>query len=812
MTMNLKSLLSATLLFAATGLRAGGAMRAPAYPLVTIDPYTNIWSMSDTLYSDATRHWTGAEHPIKGVLTVDGVGYRFMGTDFITAEMLAPTSEWGEWDARYTFSAPDADWFRPGYDDSSWRVGAGAFATENSGGKPVMIRSEFCKTGGNTSWTTDDIWIRRTVDLPDDIRLKDVFVEYTHDDGAEIYINGMCVVDTGAEDGEHRREKLPIDVVAHLHPGKNIMAVHCRNTGGYGVIDFGLTAQEKREPKDTRMAKQTFVKCLPTRTVYGFECGEVQLELTFTAPFLPDDLELASRPVNYISYNVKSADGKLHDVRIRFEVSPLLSVDYPGHPTLERIGTVGNLTFLSSGTTTQKVLEKWGDDRRIDWGYVYLCADNHDTSFAVDDKRLSLIRSLGAVKNSSGYVLLGYDDRFSIQYLGENLRPYWNRTGRETITAQFEKASKEYARILSRCEQFDCRLMAEAAAAGGAEYADLCALAWRQTFAAHKLAASPKGELLYLSKENFSNGSIGTVDLSYPSIPLFLLYNIDLAKGLMNPIFDYCASEGWDKPFAAHDIGRYPRANGQNYGGDMPVEESGNMLIMAAAIAHAEGDAGYALKHWPALTQWVEYLEEYGLDPENQLCTDDFAGHFAHNANLSIKAILGIASYGYLAGRSGDARTEQEYMDKARQMAAEWASMADDGDHYRLTFDKPGTWSQKYNLVWDKIFGWNIFPPEIARKEIAYYLRRQNRYGVPLDNRAAYTKTDWILWSAAMADDIADFKALVHPVWLFMHETEDRVPMSDWIRTDTPHSQPFRNRSVVGAYFIKLLETKTHKR
>ncbi len=486
-------------------------------------------------------------------------------------------------------------------------------------------------------------------------------------------------------------------------------------------------------------------------------------------------------------------------------------MDYPGHPTVERIETDGKLTFLSSGTATQRVLEKWGDDRRIDWGYVYLCADNRNTSFSIDDKRLSLIRSLGAVKKSSGYVMLGYDDRFSIQYLGENLRPYWNRTGRETIGSQFEKAAKEYDRILSRCERFDRRLMADAAAAGGAEYADLCALAWRQTFAAHKLVESPKGELLYLSKENFSNGSIGTVDLSYPSVPVFLLYNIDLAKGLMNPIFDYCASEGWNKPFAAHDIGRYPRANGQNYGGDMPVEESGNMLIMAAAIAHAEGDAGYALKHWPALTQWVEYLEEYGLDPENQLCTDDFAGHFAHNANLSVKAILGIASYGYLAGRAGDARTEKEYMDKARQMAAEWASMADDGDHYRLTFDKPGTWSQKYNLVWDKIFGWNIFPPEIARKEIAYYLRQQNRYGLPLDNRAAYTKTDWILWSATMADDIADFKALVHPVWLFMNETEDRVPMSDWIWTDTPHSQPFRNRSVVGAYFIKLLETKANR-
>ena len=808
MKMTLKSLLTATFLLTATGLCAGSVLRAPAYPLVTIDPYTNIWSMSDTLYSDATRHWTGAEHPIKGVLTVDGVNYRFLGTDFITKEMLAPTSEWGRWEARYTFTPPADDWFLPDFDDSLWDTGAGAFSTEDTKGKPVMIRNEYCKIGGNTSWPTDDIWLRRVVELPDDIKLKDVFVEYSHDDGAEIYINGIRVVDTGVKDGEHMMEKLPVDVVARLHPGKNIMAVHCRNTGGYGVIDFGLVARQKRMPEDTRTARQTFVKFLPTQTIYGFECGNVNLQLTFTAPFLPDDLELASRPVNYISYEVKSTDGKAHDVDVRFEVSPLLAVDYPSHPTVERIETVGDLVLLSSGTTTQSILGKWGDDRRIDWGYVYLCADNHDTTCRVDDKRLSMTRSLGSVKKSAGFVMLGYDDIYSMQYLGENLRPYWNRTGKETIVSQFKKAADEYSRIIGRCEKFDRKMMADATAAGGEEYADLCALAWRQTFAAHKLVQSPDGELLYLSKENFSNGSIGTVDLSYPSVPIFLLYNIELAKALMNPIFDYCESKEWDKPFAAHDIGRYPLANGQNYGGDMPVEESGNMLIMAAAIARAEGNAAYALKHWPALTQWAAYLEDYGLDPENQLCTDDFAGHFAHNANLSIKAILGIASYGYLAGMSGDAEKEKEYMNKARKMAAKWETMANDGDHYRLTFDKPDTWSQKYNLVWDKIFGWEIFSPEIIRKEIAYYLKNQNRYGLPLDSRKAYSKTDWIIWTATMADDIDDFKAFVHPVWLFMNETEDRVPMSDWIWTDAPHSQPFRNRSVVGAYFIKLLETK----
>ncbi len=600
------------------------------------------------------------------------------------------------------------------------------------------------------------------------------------------------------------------------------------------------------QPDGIPAMRQTGLTVTPTRSIFQFEDGGVALTVEFCSPLLPDDLEILSRPVTYLTFGVRAVDGGTHMVELYTDITGEWAVDKPGQKVVwgraDQLGILG----LKLGTKEQPVLEKKGDDLRIDWGHVYLAAPiaegvrvvaagaelSRDGFVRVgalpelDDLRmprradddwpvLAWSAPLGGVAADavSRRVMLAYDDEWSIELMGEKLRPWWRCNGMDAA-GMLAAANTDADMLLERCRAFDAELTADLEKAGGAPYARLCALAYRQAMAAHKLAAGKDGKPLLFSKENFSNGCIATVDVTYPSAPVFLLLNTALLRALTAPVMDYAASDRWPWPFAPHDLGTYPKANGQAYGGgekteenQMPVEESANLVLLAAALARAEGGTAFAEAYWPQLAGWAAYLREKGLDPENQLCTDDFAGHLAHNANLSLKAILALGGYAQLCGARDMAAERDEYRALAEGMAKEWMEMAGGGagGAYRLAFDKPGTWSQKYNLVWDRLLGLDLFPPEVAQKETAQYLKALNRYGLPLDNRKDYTKIDWIVWSATLSGNRADFDAIIAPAYAFAQETPDRVPLTDWYDTVTGKVVGFQARSVVGGLFLPML-------
>ena len=568
-----------------------------------------------------------------------------------------------------------------------------------------------------------------------------------------------------------------------------------------------------------------------TATTYTFENDKVRLCCRFTSPLILSDPLLVSRPCTYIDFMVekKNAD----NVQLDFIVSD----DLVRQEKDEVAGFAGtfkqDFSYASMGRMRQQPLGSSGDHTTIDWGYVYLAGN--DKSTITYDAANEAIRCQAADLNGQTTLILAYDDLASINYFGEWRKAYWT-TRYKTILEAISAAFADQKKVCRQASEIDCEIEAKAKKIGGDEYAFLCAMSYRHAIAAHKLITDEDKNLIFLSKENDSNGCIGTVDVSYPSVPLFMLYNTEYVKGMLRPIFRFADCDVWTYDFAPHDVGRYPYAWGQVYGrsdeenkrfrsenqfvyppyymypsgsnvyglrDQMPVEECGNMLIMTAMVCRMEKNASFALPYMETLKTWREYLIRYGADPGEQLCTDDFAGHLSHNTNLSVKAIMGIEGYAQIAALAGEKDEAKKYHKIAADMASDWEKRAKADDHYQLVFGEgeKDTWSLKYNLVWDKLWKSGLFSDEVYEKELAYYKKKANRYGTPLDSRAVYTKSDWILWCAAM-DNTA---ALIQPVAAYLKETTTRVPFSDWYQTDSGRYCYFIARSVQGGIFMPML-------
>ncbi|MCR4809428.1 MAG: DUF4965 domain-containing protein [Prevotella sp.] len=777
-------------------------LRLPSVPLIVSDPYFSLWSPYDKLTDGTVRHWTDAEKPLEGILCVDGQHYRWMGDgQQVLLSPITPMADDGDsWTGRVSHTKQDnTNWAQPSFNDSNWKEEKAAWGS----------RGEYPHVHNSWSDANSDLYVRRTVDLKASDLKDDLYMVYSHDDVFEIFINGTKVVDTGETWKEDERLHFDDHLKRLLHEGKNVMAVHCHNTSGGAYTDFGLF-KNVNVNANIETARQKSVDVLATNTYYTFICGPVELDVVFTAPMLIDDYDLLSSPINYISYQVRSTDGREHDVQLQITATPEMALNKAGQATR----TEDLPEYVRTGTIEQPILAKKGDGICIDWGYFYISKANGQATVE-QTGNLSLLRyehDFGKTRHASSFMMLGYDEVQDIEYMYKRYKGYWAHGGTVSIFQMFNRMKSQYQNIMQRCRAFDKMIYDDGLAAGNEHYAEILSASYRHVIAAHKLFQDDEGNLLFFSKENNSNGCVNTVDLTYPEAPLFLCYNPELQKAMMTSIFDYSLSGRWTKPFAAHDLGTYPIANGQVYGADMPLEEAGNMLTLAAQLCKLDGNTNYVDKYWDVITTWADYLSENGQDPANQLCTDDFAGHWAHNANLSVKAIMGITGYAEMARMKGLNSVADNYLTRAREMAQKWEKDAREGDHYRLAFDRQDTWSQKYNMVWDKLWQTNIFPSGTMERDIQYYLKKQNKYGLPLDCRKDYTKNDWIMWTAAMATDTKTFLRFVEPVYLYMNETESRVPTSDWYDTKTGRMVGFKARSVIGGFWMKVFMDKYNKK
>ncbi len=569
----------------------------------------------------------------------------------------------------------------------------------------------------------------------------------------------------------------------------------------------------------TAKAAQADLQITAMSTEYTFALPGVTLVATFTAPMFLDDYDLLSRPANYLKLSAAASDGEDHRISVKISVGEEICQDKRRQADLVIAQEMlEDISLISMASEQQPILLRFGDDVRIDWGTFYLsCAGGVASSGRIFDRNaMTMYVSMEKdISREDALLVFAYDDIKSIDYFHDRLTSWWNRDGAD-IREIIRIAHRDYEELKKKADAFDSQLIADATACGGWQYAELLSLAYRQVLAAHKLVVDTDGALLYISKECFSNGCAATADVSYPSTPLFLLYNPRLIHAMMRPIFKYAKMPDWPHAFAPHDVGTYPILWGQTYGGtledvQMPIEECGNMLIMMAASCLACEDFSYAREELLLLKQWAEYLVKHGADPENQLCSDDFAGHSPHNCNLAVKAIMGVKAMGIICDRLG---IESYYHDAARQMAQEWEQKAVKADgSYKLAFDNEAAFSLKYNMVWDKLFDTHVFSEKVARNDFACYLTKRMPYGIPLDSRATYSKSDWITWAATLAEKQEDFETVIASLWNAYHCSTSRVPMTDWYDTVTAEQivalpVAFQHRSVQGGLYIRLLENK----
>lgn len=594
-----------------------------------------------------------------------------------------------------------------------------------------------------------------------------------------------------------------------------------------------------------KKAEQTSVEVTAFTTDYEFTAGKVKLKLSFVSPLPLNDLQLLSMPVCYIKYSIQGDKNAALSVFVNRRVA---YNDIPENGNKSVRGGVMPLDSYEAafmGLKRQLPLSNAHDLIGADWGWWYLSGE---TAYILDESDLAAYLSAGLNRfankgeekyigsinnNNNGVVMLGFDEGASIDYFGDYLKGYYlkNNTILNALGYVFENTGA----IDEKLKAFDKNIKDKADRYGD-EYIRILYASLRQSIGAHKLVCDNDGNVLFLSKECGSNGCIATVDVSYPSAPLYLLYNPELVKGMMRPILKFARMPVWKYDFAPHDVGTYPICAGQVYGlkGDkghyhgnynerafvnthspiyllpskfdaydfkyqMPVEECANMLILFLACCRAENNNKFFEDNQDLCAKWVEYLVKYGLKPEDQLCTDDFAGHLKNNLNLAIKATVGIAAYAELTGNG-------KYRKIAEKYAGEICEFMIRFDHSPLTWDSgEDTFSLKYNFAFDKIFKLGLFPQSLLEKEIDYCLTKSAEYGIPLDSRKGYTKSDWLLWAASLTDNLGKQKRVISPIYKFLIESPDRVPFSDWYETVDGKHHCFIARSVQGGCFILLM-------
>ncbi|EIN10412.1 DUF1793-domain-containing protein [Punctularia strigosozonata HHB-11173 SS5] len=596
-------------------------------------------------------------------------------------------------------------------------------------------------------------------------------------------------------------------------------------------------------------AVQKSLEFTSTQSIFVLDAGPVELTANFFSPVEPTDLVKQSLPFSYLSLSAKSTDGGSHSVSVYTDISAEWvtgdnSLTANWTTTTDSIithqvqlesqtvfgevsdhiqqGSAFYSTDSTSGTTFQT-----GQDVVVRAQFINdgVLANTQDTNFrAVSDDWpvFAFAKNLGTVSSTSTAPVVfsvGHVRDPAIEYIvaGGALQNrslfFWSHFS--TVASAISSFLGDYSAALSRAQTLDAKIQSDGSAIS-ADYASIVALSTRQALGATEITLSKNtdgsfntNDVLMFMKEISSDGNVNTVDVIMPAWPIFLYLNPALGKYLLLPLFEYQATGQYPNKWSVHDMGAsYPKALGHNDGNDepMPVEESGNMLIMTLSYTQKANDNSLISTYESLLDQWTQFLITDSLIPANQISTDDFAGSLANQTNLAIKGIIGIKAMSVVADRLGDSAKSSNYSSIASSYVTQFQTLATSktGPHLTLSYNDDASWGLSYNLYADKLLETNLFPASIYSEQTAWYPTVAQSFGVPLDTRHTYTKSDWQIWTAAIATETSTRDLFISSVRKYAADGESSQPLGDWYETTNGAVEGFRARPVVGGHFALL--------
>ncbi|KAF9523492.1 DUF1793-domain-containing protein [Crepidotus variabilis] len=604
-----------------------------------------------------------------------------------------------------------------------------------------------------------------------------------------------------------------------------------------------------------------------TQSTFVFSAGPVDLTVSFLSPIEPTDLVKQSIPFSYMTVSAASTDGASHTVQVYSDISAEWASGDNGLTVNWSTDTSNSILTHKVQLANQAAFSEVNDHSQ--YGSAYYSTPNsvgatyqtggdatvraqfinngklpnsQDTNFRAINNNwpvFALAHDLGSISSKTTPVIfsVGHVRDPAIRYIvaggGVQLRSSYFWSQYSSVPTLISAFLGDYNNALSRAQAFDSKVQSDASKIS-ADYAAIVALSIRQSLGSTEITISKNSDgswntndVIVFMKEISSDGNVNTVDVIFPAWPVLLYTNPALGKYLLEGLFRYQASGQYPNKWSVHDLGgSYPNATGHNDGKDeaMPVEESGNMLIMALSYAQKTGDLAHLKTYTALLEQWTSFLVSDSLIPANQISTDDFAGPLANQTNLAIKGIIGIGAMAEIEKLLGNASKAANYSSIATSYVSQWQKYAtsSDGKHLTLSYGNSASWGLSYNLFADKLLKLNLFPASIYQMrtssfihssfthlgtfaETAWYKTVQQPYGVPLDTRHTYTKSDWQIWTAGIVTDTSLRDFFITSVKKWVSDGLSSQPFGDWYETTNGSPQGFRARPVVGGHLGALI-------